>query len=139
MQFAELIVPGLTKTKVYVTGGLRTVEGMVKAVEKVDGVGIGRALCQEPNLCAHILSGDVKGAMLQKLDLQDFGVTAGAAGIQIAQIGRDIQPIGLYSDENLSKVLNALVEWMAAKADNVELCAFPVPSDYDVPFSEAAL
>ncbi|OQE43575.1 hypothetical protein PENCOP_c003G05051 [Penicillium coprophilum] len=135
LQFAKLIVPALTKTKVYVTGGLRTVEGMVKALETVDGIGLGRALCQEPDLCRHILSGAVKGAMLQKLDLQDFGATAGVAGVQITQIGHDMQPINLCLEDNVAKVFGALGEWMAANKDDVELCGFPVLEGYNVPYS----
>lgn len=107
---------------------------MVKALETVDGVGLGRSLCQEPNLC-DILSGAINGAMLQKLDLQNFGTTAGAAGVQITQIGHDIQPINLSLQENVAKVFDALGEWMAAKKDDVELCGFPVLSGYDVPYN----
>jgi 2,4-dienoyl-CoA reductase-like NADH-dependent reductase (Old Yellow Enzyme family) len=52
LDFADKIVPALTgKTKVYVTGGMRTVGGMVAALDTVDGVGIGRPLCEEWFLC----------------------------------------------------------------------------------------
>lgn len=139
MDFAKLIVPGLTKTKTYVTGGLKTVEGMIKALDTVDGVGLGRALCQEPNLCAHILSGQVKGALLQKLNMQDFGVTAGAAGLQISQMGKGLQPIDLSQEANVPKLFGALGAWIAAKEKDGEMYEFPVIPDYAIPYSTAVL
>lgn len=139
MQFAKLIVPGLTKTKTYVTGGLKTVEGMVKALDTVDGVGLGRALCQEPNLCAHILSGQVKGAMLQKLNMLDFGATAGAAGLQISQMGRGWQPIDLSVEENVMKLFGALGAWAAERKENADLYEFPNLPAYEVPYSTGFL
>jgi 2,4-dienoyl-CoA reductase-like NADH-dependent reductase (Old Yellow Enzyme family) len=45
LEFAEAIVPGLQKTKTYVTGGLRTVGAMVEAPKTVDGVGFARPVC----------------------------------------------------------------------------------------------
>lgn len=56
IEFAEYISPALTKTKMYVTGGLKTVGAMVKALHSVDGIGIGRAVCQEVYLPKDILS-----------------------------------------------------------------------------------
>ena len=82
LEFAETIVPALSKTRVYVTGGFKTVGAMVEALDTVDGVGLGRPVCQEPRLCADILSGKVKGAIRQALDEQDFGITSVAAGTQ---------------------------------------------------------
>ena len=80
LDFAETIVPALTRTKAYVTGGFKTVGAMVKALDIVDGVGLARPVCQEPRLCADILSGKVKGAIKQRLDEQNFGLTNVAAG-----------------------------------------------------------
>jgi hypothetical protein len=139
LQFAKLIVPGLSKTKTYVTGGLKTVEGMVKALDTVDGVGLGRALCQEPNLCALILSGQVKGAMLQKLNMLDFGATAGAAGLQISQMGKGLQPVDLSIEENVAKVFSTFGAWAAAKKENLEMYEFPVLPDYNIPYATAVL
>ena len=82
LDFAETIVPALTKTKTYVTGGFKTVGAMVKALDTVDGVGLARPVCQEPRLCADILSGKVKGAIKQRVDDQNFGLTNVAAGSQ---------------------------------------------------------
>ncbi|KAL1858526.1 hypothetical protein Plec18170_002725 [Paecilomyces lecythidis] len=135
LEWAKLIVPELSKTRSYVTGGLKTVEGMVKALDTCDGVGIGRALCQEPYLCAHILSGKVKGALLQKLDMQDFGLTGATSGLQIKQIGQDLQPIDLSKEENVTKVLTAMGAWIEAKKTDQNLIQFPEIEGYNVPLS----
>ncbi|KAJ5995345.1 hypothetical protein N7481_002322 [Penicillium waksmanii] len=139
LDFAKIIVPGLTKTKSYVTGGLRTVGGMVKALETVDGVGLGRPLCQEPNLCAHILSGKVKGALVQKINMYEFGATAGASGVQILQMGSHLQPIDLSQEANVAMLFGALGPWAAARQKDLELYAFPAIAGYDTPYSASTL
>ena len=100
LDFAETIVPALTKTKTFITGGFKTVGAMVKALDTVDGVGLARPVCQEPRLCADILSGKVKGAIKQRLDESNFGITNVAAGSQIRMIGKDQEPIDLSREEN---------------------------------------
>lgn len=139
LEFAKLIVPGLTKTKTYVTGGLRTVGGMVKALETVDGVGLGRPLCQEPNFCAHILSRKAKGALVQKINMYDFGATAGASGVQISQMGNHLQPIDLSEEANVAKLFGALGPWAAARQKDIELYAFPAIANYNTPYSTSTL
>ncbi|KAL2056069.1 hypothetical protein ABVK25_003712 [Lepraria finkii] len=88
LDFAETIVPALSKTKTYVTGGFQSVGAMVNALNTVDGVGLARTICQEPRLCAEILSEKVKGAIKQRLDESNFGLTNVAAGSQIRMIGK---------------------------------------------------
>jgi 2,4-dienoyl-CoA reductase-like NADH-dependent reductase (Old Yellow Enzyme family) len=139
LEFAKIIVPGLTRTKTYVTGGLRTVGGMVKALETVDGVGLGRPLCQEPNLCAHILSGKVKGALVQKINMYDFGATAGASGVQILQMGSHLQPIDLSQEANVAKLFGALGPWAVARQNDLELYEFPAIDGYNTPYSASTL
>ena len=80
LEFAETIAPTLTKTKTYITGGFKTAAAMVKALQTVDGVGLARPLCQEFNFCNDILSGKIKGAIRQRLDENNFGLTNIAAG-----------------------------------------------------------
>lgn len=139
MEWAKLIVPELSKTKSYVTGGLKTVEGMVKALDTCDGVGIGRALCQEPYLCAQILSRKVKSAILQKLDMQNFGLTTPIGGLHIKQIGEDLQPIDLSKEENVNKVLAALGAWLEKIKSDKDLCQYPAIEGYNVPISDKVL
>lgn len=111
LEFAEQITPNLNKTRSYVTGGLKTVGAMVKALDVVDGVGLGRPATQEFYLPKDILEGRVKGAIEQKLDQQDFGVTNVAAGTQIRQVGRDQQPIDLSKQENVDVFLKDMGAW----------------------------
>lgn len=127
-------MPGLSKTKTYVTGGFKTVEGMLGALDTVDGVGLGRPLCQEPNFCAQILSGQIKGAMLQKLDLEQFSVTAGAAGLQIKQMGQNLQPIDLSVQGNVAKLFGSLLKWKAEQEKNAEAYEFPALDDYSLAY-----
>lgn len=49
LEFAKEIRPALKKTLVYLTGGFRTVPGMVKAIQDgvCDGCGIGRPITAE--------------------------------------------------------------------------------------------
>ena len=82
LDFAEAIVPALKKSKTYITGGFKTVGAIVKALDTVDGVGLARPVCQEFRLCKDILDGKVKGAIQQRLDPNDFGLTNVAAGTQ---------------------------------------------------------
>ena len=63
LEWAELIALALKKTKVYVTGGFKTVGAMINALSACDGVGLARPACQEPRLPRDILSGKVKGAI----------------------------------------------------------------------------
>ena len=80
LDFAETIVPALTRTKAYVTGGFKTTAAMVKALHTVDGAGLARPLCQEFNLCNEVLTGKFKGAIKQRLDENNFALTNIAAG-----------------------------------------------------------
>ena len=82
LEFADMIVPQLNKTKAYITGGMRTVGAMVKALDSVHGVSLGRPVCHEFDLPNKMLEGQTKGAVNYKLDEQDFGVTNIAAGTQ---------------------------------------------------------
>jgi 2,4-dienoyl-CoA reductase-like NADH-dependent reductase (Old Yellow Enzyme family) len=87
IEFAEMIRPRLKQTKVYVTGGLRTAAGMVKAVAggACDGIGIGRPLAAEPFLCKEILEGKVTGAIENLVPLP---LNTQSSGTQLHQIGK---------------------------------------------------
>jgi 2,4-dienoyl-CoA reductase-like NADH-dependent reductase (Old Yellow Enzyme family) len=111
IEFAEEIVKPLTKTKSYVTGGLKTVGAMVKALDTVDGVGLGRPATQEPHLPRDILDGKVTGAIEPKLDENNFGLTNVAAGTQIRQVGKDQEPIDLSQQENVDGFMKDMQAW----------------------------
>ncbi|KAI3578714.1 hypothetical protein IWW34DRAFT_805374 [Fusarium oxysporum f. sp. albedinis] len=115
LEFAEAIVPRLERTKVFVTGGLLTVQAMVKALDVVDGIGLARTLCAEPNLPRDILAGRVTtGAVMQKIDRQDYGLTETVAGTQIRQLGRDQAPMDLTDDNVVKAFQESTVKWEKA-------------------------
>lgn len=82
LEFADTIVPRLSKTKAYVVGGLRTVSAMVDALETVHGISLGRPAAQEFDFPKKVLEGGVKSAIDTKFDEQDFGITNMTAGTQ---------------------------------------------------------
>jgi 2,4-dienoyl-CoA reductase-like NADH-dependent reductase (Old Yellow Enzyme family) len=120
LDFAREIVPGLTKTRSYVTGGFKTLGAMVKALDTVDGVGLARPVCQEFHLSADLLEGKVKGAIKQGLDPQNFGLTYLAAGSQICMVGKDKEPIDLSREENVNRFMKDLEAWEKKMAEDKE-------------------
>lgn len=121
IEFAEEIVKPLSKTKTYITGGLKTVGAMVKALDTVDGVGLARPVCQEPRLPRDILSRKVTGAIHLKIDDNDFGLTNMAAGTQIRQIGKDQEPIDLSDEKNLEAFKKDMEAWSKKQSEDKEL------------------
>ncbi|KAJ5882642.1 uncharacterized protein N7529_001314 [Penicillium soppii] len=112
LEFADLIAPALKRTRSYVTGGFCTASGMVRALDTVDGVGLGRSITQEPRLPRDLLAGTVQGAIQQKIDPQDFFKTSPAAGVQMMQIAQDEEPIDLSDDKNMEIFMKSIGEWM---------------------------
>lgn len=135
LEFAEQIVPALTKTKTYVTGGFKTVGAMVNALDTVDGVGLARPVCQEPRLCKAILNGQVKGAIEQKIDMDNFGLTNVAAGTHIRQVGKDQEPLDLSDEKNVEAFMKDMGNWADKQAKDttkseygyIDLTAAAVP------------
>ncbi|KAI5918469.1 NADH:flavin oxidoreductase/NADH oxidase [Camillea tinctor] len=118
LDFAEMIVPHLKQTKVYVTGGLRTAAAMVGALGSVHGVGLGRPACHEFDLPKKILEGKVKSAIQCKLDEYDFSMGNLSAGSQIGIVGRDKQPLDLSNDTHKDLFIAAFGKWAQAMANN---------------------
>ncbi|KIX97051.1 uncharacterized protein Z520_07165 [Fonsecaea multimorphosa CBS 102226] len=111
IEFAEMITPALTKTKTYVTGGFKTLDGMVSALKSVDGVGLARPVCQEFHLAKDLLDGKVSAAINQKVDQDNFGLTNVIAGSQIRQVGRDQEPIDMSVPENVEAFMKDMGAW----------------------------
>ena len=124
LEFAEKIVTPLTKSKTYITGGLKTVGAMVKALDTVDGVGLARPACQEPHLPRDILEGKVKGAIRLKLDDNNFGLTNLAAGTQIRQLGKDQEPIDLSDQKNVDAFMKDMEAWGKKLGEDKEMKEF---------------
>ncbi|KAI9802715.1 MAG: hypothetical protein M1825_002737 [Sarcosagium campestre] len=111
LDFADEITPALSKTKTYVTGGLRSAGAMVKALNTVDGVGIARAACQEFDLPLRILDGSVKAGIKSELDTDNFGLTNVAAGTQIRQVGKDQRPLDLSDKQAVDAFTKDMGTW----------------------------
>ncbi|KAK7890784.1 hypothetical protein LTR67_007994 [Exophiala xenobiotica] len=116
LEFAEMIK--LQDTKIYITGGLRTVQGMVAALSTVDGVGLGRPVAQEFSLPNDILHGKVTGAIEQQVDQSSFGLTTMVAGTQIGQVGKDQQPINMGIKENAGIFMKSFGTFMQELAED---------------------
>ncbi|KAG0653015.1 NADH-dependent flavin oxidoreductase nadA [Hyphodiscus hymeniophilus] len=121
LEFAEDIVKPLTKTKTYITGGFKTVGAMVKALETVDGVGLARPVCQEPHLPKDILEGKVTGAIEQKIDQNNFGLTNVVGGTQIRQIGKDQEPVDFSDQKNVDGFMKDMEAWGKKQGDDMEM------------------
>lgn len=137
LEFAELITPALTQTKTYITGGLRTAGAMAQALDIVDGVGLARPACQEPFLPRDILSGAVKGAIVQRIDQNDFGLTNTAAGTQMLQIGNDYAPIDLSQPDNERAFTTDMAAWVTEMAEDIERVRYgyvDIKSAASIPF-----
>lgn len=121
IEWADNITPVLKHTKVYVTGGFKTVGAMVSAMKTIDGVGLARPATQEPRLPRDILDGKVKGAIKLRLEEGDFGTSLVAAGSHIQQVGKDIEPIDLSSEENMNGFLKDMQQWGEKMANDKEM------------------
>ena len=142
LEFADLIAPVLQKTKVYVTGGFKTVGAMVRALDTVDGIGLGRAVCQEPHLCKDILEGKVKGAIEPRLDQNNMRLTIVAAGTQIKQVGKDQEPIDLSKEENVKAYMTDMGAWaeqMGKDSAMVNYGYMDITSAAPVPYGTASV
>lgn len=111
LEFADKITPGLQKTKTYITGGFKTIDGMVNALKTVDGVGLARPVCQEFHLTKDMLEGKVSGAVEQKVDQDNFGLTNVVAGTQMRQVGKDQEPIDMSVQENVDAFMQDMGAW----------------------------
>jgi hypothetical protein len=57
------------------------------------------------------LDGKITGAIDQKLDQNNFGLTNVTAGTQIRQVGNDEEPIDLSKQENMEAFLKDMGTW----------------------------
>ncbi|KAJ4856656.1 NADH:flavin oxidoreductase / NADH oxidase family domain-containing protein [Trichoderma breve] len=112
IEFAEMIMPELKKTKAYITGGLRTAAGMVKALEKVDGVGIGRPAAHEFDLPQKILDGVTDGAIKQLIGEDIFMITNATASIQMMLAGLGHEPLDLSRPDHEKVIQRAIEKWL---------------------------
>lgn len=123
LDFAERIVPQLSKTKVYVTGGLRTVDAMVNALNTVDGIGLARPVCNEFDLPKKILERRVNSA-IEYFDENDFELTNLATGTQIRLVSKDKEPLDLSREDHRDAFLKSLEKWKQEMSENKDKTKF---------------
>ncbi|CAM1501195.1 Fc.00g103570.m01.CDS01 [Cosmosporella sp. VM-42] len=103
IEWAEKITSSLgpdRKIKVFIAGGLRSVGAMVKALDVVDGVSIGRPAAAEPRLPSDIIEGRVQGAIKPTDAFEnDFLMSMTVATAQISQLGRGFEPLNANDPE----------------------------------------
>jgi hypothetical protein len=127
LEFADMIVPALKKTKTYITGGFKTSGGMLEALNTVDGIGLGRAVCQEFSIAKDLLDGRILAAIDQKVDQDNFSLINTIAGSQIRQVGKGKEPIDMGHDENVKVFVKAMHAWfggMEKDAETMELYGY---------------
>lgn len=115
LEFAKAITDALgpaSKLKVYLTGGFRSAEAMIKSLNAVHGVGIGRPATAEPRLCSDILEGRLYGALkpVETFENDIYGGLAIAAA-QMAQISTGREPLN-FGDAKVMDILKAdIARW----------------------------
>ncbi|KAK5048688.1 hypothetical protein LTR84_005779 [Exophiala bonariae] len=120
LEFADSISPSLTKTKIFVTGGFKTIAAMVKALDTVDGVGLGRPACAEPDFPKNVSIGAIKtGVVRQALDDYDYGLTETVAGTQMRQIAKGQIPMDMTDASNVRAFKQSMEKWEKSLADDV--------------------
>ncbi|KAK8054293.1 hypothetical protein PG996_013594 [Apiospora saccharicola] len=138
LDFADQIVPALTgKTKVYVTGGLRTVGGMVAALDSVDGVGLGRPLCDEWYLCKEMLEGKVDGATIPGIPQTDFWLFLMAGNRNMRLVGMGAEPAEFWRDEVVAELRASYPDWVANKSTERELGRYKLIDQAYLPAAES--
>lgn len=134
LEFAERVVPALgpagqRRTKVFITGGLRSAGAMAAALDVVDGVGIARPAVQEPALARELLAGRAGGAIKPLPPFEeDFGMSGLAAWSQMRAIGKGCEPFDLSDSEVARQFLKDAEAWIAEMAqdgDNLTKFGYP--------------
>ncbi|KAI0886457.1 uncharacterized protein GGS22DRAFT_160869 [Annulohypoxylon maeteangense] len=123
LEFAEKIVPLLTKTKVYVTGGFRSADAMVNALQTVDGIGLARPASNEFDLPKKILDGSVKSAV-EYFDEQEYALTNLASGTQMRLVGNDNEPLDFTRDDHREPFLKSMEKWVQEMSKNEDNSKF---------------
>ncbi|KAL7623489.1 hypothetical protein AAE478_007171 [Parahypoxylon ruwenzoriense] len=116
IEFVGDIVPHLSKTKKYLVGGFRTAASMVKALDDLDGISLGRPAAQEPRFPTDILAGRITGAIKPRDEiLNELLIHLAAAATQMRQIAKGQEPFDL-SDPKAVDSFKAALRNHSAKA-----------------------
>lgn len=137
LEFAEAITKALgpdSKLKVYLTGGFRSAEAMVKGLNAVHGIGIGRPAAAEPRLSRDILEGRVTGSTkpLEEFENNLLGGLA-IAGAQMAQISQGKEPLN-YGKAKVIKIMKEDMElWWEKTVQDGDRLEYVRPPRYSGP------
>ncbi|KAI1416085.1 NADH:flavin oxidoreductase/NADH oxidase-like protein [Hypoxylon sp. FL1857] len=144
LEFVKDIVPHLSKTRKFLTGGFRTTAAMVSALDNLDGIGLGRPATQEPRFPTNVLAGKVTAAIKARDEILDqVLVHLTAAGAQMRQIAKGQEPFDISDPKAVEKFLSELGEHMAkvmADGDKLEFRGYPdlkAPELTSHPYGEA--
>ncbi|KAI1762392.1 NADH oxidase [Hypoxylon sp. FL1150] len=124
IEFAELVVPHVKKTKCFITGGIRTAGAMVDALRSgMDGVGLGRPSTTEPRLPREILVNGKKGCIkplvgdTNVLDGDNsWGMGAAMAGAHMLQMSLNQEPIDPSEQTAADSFRKGFAVWVEAFA-----------------------
>ncbi|KAH9906661.1 NADH oxidase [Xylariomycetidae sp. FL2044] len=119
IEFAERIAPHARDMRCLITGGIRSVAGMVGALASgLDGVGLARPSATEPRLPREILRHGAEGCIRPILDdAQGLGMEAFLAGAQMRLISLDREPIDPSDQQSADAFVKDQRTWLAALAD----------------------
>ncbi|KAH6656024.1 hypothetical protein BKA67DRAFT_562463 [Truncatella angustata] len=109
IEFAEQIAKSVTSLKVYTTGGFKTVDGMVQALQSgVHGIGIGRAAAQDFDLPTLLVSGKAKGVGKVAVDEDNLILRLTGAVLQINALAKNEKVPDLADPAEIQKIYAAL-------------------------------
>ncbi|KAM0263359.1 hypothetical protein ACHAQJ_001215 [Trichoderma viride] len=147
LRFAELIVPQLGKTaverqtKVFITGGLRTTDAMIGALNTVDAIGIARPAAQEPWFGRDILGGRVTGAVKPVAPFDnDSELGLILAGAQMRQVAFGFKPFNSSDEKAIESFLKDKAAHEAVATDGYKDNRpwFPDVTANRVPYSSSS-
>ena len=98
-------VKAAARMPVMVTGGFRTVAGMIEAVEggETDVVGLGRPMIADPDTPRRILSGEIEKTLTPEADIDLFHLM-GWNNMQLERLGDGLEPdLALRGEEAASQ------------------------------------
>lgn len=117
LEFADVIRQGLSKqngSTIWVTGGFRTAQAMVQAIEEgsTQGIGLARPAADEFDLPKKLISGQTSSSRKTLLDENDFGLTNVASGTQIRQVANGRQPFNTTDPKQVEQFQAAVGKFM---------------------------
>ncbi|KAK1998395.1 FMN-linked oxidoreductase [Colletotrichum falcatum] len=130
LEFADTVVKGLgddaggeRRTKAYIVGGMRSVGAMVKALDVVDGVSLGRPAAHEFRIASDVLEGRVAGAIRPTDMLEaDFGFEMAAAGANMRLVSKGREPFDVSDPAAVQVFARDMQAWygdMVADGDRL--------------------